>query len=274
MLQLALACAMATLGGLPEWTPHDIPEPRWPDASPPWRALEVPDCRARLEALGYAPSTLLFSRTSVTRARAFLGLPPRPCHIPQPMTILRAPRGLAFNSQTFVNCTFAIALARLEVVVEEEARRVFADPPVEADPAGARALTLLGGGTYNCRFVRGKKKLSQHAFGNAIDIRGFRLRGLGVVSVLDHWTPRSPSHEPASRFLRALAQRLRSERIFSNVLDPDSDASHRDHIHADLAPCVDGLPSDAFRVHGLPAPLVCPPPDPGPTAPGAAEAPR
>jgi hypothetical protein len=70
--------------------------------------------------------------------------------------------------------------------------------------------------------------LSEHAFGNAIDIGGFRLADGRWVRVTS-W--RNGGAEQA--FLREVAQG--ACRHFTVVLTPESDTAHQDHFHLDLS---------------------------------------
>lgn len=102
-----------------------------------------------------------------------------------------------------------------------------------------RAFQMLGTvvaevetlGTYNCRTRNNRRgaKLSEHAFGNAIDIAAFRLADGRVVSVLDDWHAGTDE----SAFLREV-HRGACE-TFSTTIGPDGDRHHRDHFHLDLA---------------------------------------
>jgi hypothetical protein len=148
---------------------------------------------------------------------------------------------MAYYGYTFVNCAMAIAMTRFEVIVQEEARRAFGRPDTE-NPV--RAMAHMG--TYNCRTLRHKQKQSQHSFGNGLDIASFDVKGFGQIEVKRHWFPRYPSWQRASDFLRGVSRRLREEAVFTNVLDPDSDPAHWNHIHVDLAPLSDGEPSPAL----------------------------
>ncbi len=70
--------------------------------------------------------------------------------------------------------------------------------------------------------------MSEHGFGNAIDIAGFTLESGRKVMVLDGWNGRGDER----KFLR----QVRAEACgpFMTVLGPGSDAHHRDHLHLDL----------------------------------------
>ncbi len=93
------------------------------------------------------------------------------------------------------------------------------------------AVTEVKAGSYNCRprnNVRGAK-LSEHGFGNALDIMGFVLADGRTISVVRGW--RGSVEEQA--FLREVL--ANSCRLFTTVLGPGSNALHYDHFHLDLA---------------------------------------
>jgi hypothetical protein len=226
--------------------PVEAPEP---GVTPPWAPLYVADCADRLRALGYTPRHLTFSTWNHVRTLRRFGAPPLRCHVPQPMTLRRAPGGLPLLGHTWVNCAMAIGIARLEEVLQQVAREAFGRP---ADSRPVTAVTHLG--TYNCRSLRSDARTSQHSFGNGLDLVGFQISGFGFVTVASHWEVRYPSLAPASRFLRTLAARLREDPVFTWVLDPTNGRGHWNHIHVDLSPLRDGAPSPAFSALGLPTP--------------------
>ena len=86
-------------------------------------------------------------------------------------------------------------------------------------------------GTYSCRSVGGGRagKLSQHAFGNAVDISAFILKDGRRVSVLSGWHGDSAEQQ----FLRRLHQSACKR--FGTVLGPDYNGAHANHFHFDMA---------------------------------------
>ncbi len=98
-------------------------------------------------------------------------------------------------------------------------------------------VEVLHIGTFNCRKISGKDKLSQHSYARAIDIWGF-VDASGERYVLeDHWehdtdTPQSPK----AKVLYEIAQRMHNERLFHNILTPNYNAGHDNHFHVDLEP--------------------------------------
>ena len=84
---------------------------------------------------------------------------------------------------------------------------------------------------YSCRTMNGQRgaNISEHAFGNALDVAIFRLASGREVTVKDGW---KGAYEERG-FLRQI-HAAACER-FSTVLGPGADAFHYDHFHLDLA---------------------------------------
>lgn len=129
--------------------------------------------------------------------------------------------GVALNTPQIFNCATAYTASKwLMDVVQPAAEQNFGSRVVKIDVPSA----------YACRSrnsVRGAK-ISEHGFGNAIDVSRFTLEDGRRIDVLNGWNGDSYSRQ----FLRT----VRSEACgrFSTVLGPGSDAHHRDHIHMDL----------------------------------------
>ncbi|PRY92622.1 extensin-like protein [Hasllibacter halocynthiae] len=83
--------------------------------------------------------------------------------------------------------------------------------------------------SYACRGRnnRAGARLSEHSFGNAIDISAFVLRDGRTVTLLDGWNGADGAA------LREMWQGACG--IFGTVLGPESDRHHRDHFHFDVA---------------------------------------
>ena len=71
--------------------------------------------------------------------------------------------------------------------------------------------------------MRGGSFLSEHSFGNAIDIS--KIDG---ISIIEYWNTETIK---ATR-LHEVAENACGH--FSNVLTPDSNRAHHDHIHLDI----------------------------------------
>jgi hypothetical protein len=93
-------------------------------------------------------------------------------------------------------------------------------------------LVDVKAGSYSCRPRNNQRgaKLSEHAFGNALDVMGFVLADGREISVEKGWRGRDPVEQ---EFLREAF--VGACRYFTTVLGPGSDAFHSDHLHLDLA---------------------------------------
>jgi hypothetical protein len=83
---------------------------------------------------------------------------------------------------------------------------------------------------YSCRGMNGQPgaRISEHAFGNALDIAAFTLADGRRIVVRDGWRG-APEEQGFLRDVQGSACQH-----FSTVLAPGSNAFHYDHIHVDL----------------------------------------
>jgi hypothetical protein len=83
---------------------------------------------------------------------------------------------------------------------------------------------------YSCRGMNGQPgaKISEHAFGNALDVAAFTLADGRRITVKDGWRG-APEEQGFLRDVQGSACQL-----FTTVLAPGSNAFHYDHIHVDL----------------------------------------
>jgi hypothetical protein len=104
--------------------------------------------------------------------------------------------------------------------VQPSSLRWFGQPIVEIKQISA----------YSCRGMNGQRgaRISEHAFGNALDIAAFILADGRTVTVKNGWKG-SPEEQG---FLRDVQGAACDQ--FSTVLAPGSNAFHYDHIHVDL----------------------------------------
>jgi hypothetical protein len=95
---------------------------------------------------------------------------------------------------------------------------------------GARVVEIKQISAYSCRGMNGNSRahISEHAFGNALDIAGFTLADGRQVSVKDGWKG-VPEEQGFLRDVQAAACQQ-----FSTVLAPGSNVYHYDHVHVDL----------------------------------------
>ena len=96
---------------------------------------------------------------------------------------------------------------------------------------GSEVVRIETFGTYSCRNISGGRsgKLSEHAFGNAVDVSAFVLKDGRRVSVLSGWHGKSDERE----FLRRLHQSACKR--FGTVLGPEYNNAHANHFHFDMA---------------------------------------
>jgi hypothetical protein len=95
---------------------------------------------------------------------------------------------------------------------------------------GARVAEIKQISAYSCRGMNGNSRahISEHAFGNALDIAGFTLADGRYVSVREGWKG-VPEEQGFLREVQAAACAQ-----FTTVLAPGSNVYHYDHIHVDL----------------------------------------
>ena len=95
---------------------------------------------------------------------------------------------------------------------------------------GARVVEIRQISAYSCRGMNGNANahISEHAFGNALDIAAFTLADGRRVSVKEGWHG-MPEEQGFLRDVQAAACQQ-----FNTVLAPGSNVYHYDHIHVDL----------------------------------------
>src|ERR1700722_11123793 len=95
---------------------------------------------------------------------------------------------------------------------------------------GARVVEIKQISAYSCRGMNGNSNahISEHAFGNALDIAAFTLADGRRISVKDGWHG-LPEEQGFLRDVQGAACQQ-----FTTVLAPGSNAYHYDHIHVDL----------------------------------------
>ncbi|MEP1231640.1 MAG: extensin family protein [Litorimonas sp.] len=97
---------------------------------------------------------------------------------------------------------------------------------------GSSISEVIHYGTYSCRKQNGNTsgQWSEHAFANAWDVAGFKLKNGSVITVKNGWDDDSAE----AQFLRRT--RDTACKIFNVTLSPDFNAAHADHFHLDMGP--------------------------------------
>ena len=130
--------------------------------------------------------------------------------------------------------------------------------PIAQARFGQAVVMVQTMGSYGCRSINHQQgaSLSEHAFGNALDIGGFRLADGREINVQHGW--KGDPQEGA--FLHEVHAGACA--AFTTVLGPGSDAHHYNHLHLDLA--MHGSTSSGRRRICKPVPqLQAAPPTPG-----------
>ena len=142
------------------------------------------------------------------------------CEVPNPWRVY-ALANVNFSQPATLNCGMADPLNDwLQNVVQPAAQRRFSESVVSVDIAASYS--------YRPRNNQSGAKMSEHGYGNAIDIAAFTLESGRKIAVLDGWRGRSDERS----FLRLVREQACGD--FMTVLGPGSDRHHRDHIHLDL----------------------------------------
>ena len=142
------------------------------------------------------------------------------CEVPNPWRVYQL-SNVKFNQPATLNCGLADPLNDwMQNAVEPAAQRSFGKSVISVDIAAS----------YSCRARNNQSgaKMSEHGYGNAIDISAFNLEGGRRVTVLEGWSGKADERG----FLRWVRQEACAD--FMTVLGPGSDHHHRDHIHLDL----------------------------------------
>lgn len=176
---------------------------------------------ARLNALGVS-------------AKALPAIEESACGMPDPVIVASLDDGdIPLSGVAKVNQTVAMTFATWIRDDVELAARSALDAPL----TGLRIAD-----SYSCRTRDHIKnaKLSEHAFGNAIDVGAFRIG--------KDWITVGGSHTASEQ---AFLDKVRASACgpFKTVLGPGSDSFHTDHFHLDLAKRRTGGPSRGLYCH-------------------------
>jgi len=148
---------------------------------------------------------------------------PGVCGLERPLRVSGLAGGsVAVSPPALIGCPLTAALDRwLKNSIQPAARRYF----------GSRVVEITQIASYGCRGRDGNNwgKISEHAFGNALDVAAFRLANGQTVTVVHGWAG-GPPREQA--FLQAVFAGACAE--FYTVLGPGSDRFHYNHFHVDL----------------------------------------
>jgi hypothetical protein len=146
------------------------------------------------------------------------------CGMTKPFKVTALQGGaVAFNATATLDCSMVAELDDWLVdVVQPAAQARFGVAVTEIDSMGS----------YSCRGMNGQRgaPLSEHSFGNALDIGGFVLADGRRITIVRDWTR---GDDQTRAFLMDVHGGACKH--FSTVLSPGSNAFHYNHIHVDLA---------------------------------------
>lgn len=146
------------------------------------------------------------------------------CRVAHPVKLSSLKIGTArieFPDSPMLNCTFAVKF--MEWLEDTGA-------PIVRAQANSPITRLWTGPGYECRGRNGDSsaKISEHGFGNAVDITNFKLEDGRMFEVKDALNPLSPAY--------ATLKGLRGSACgyFTTVLGPGANAAHETHFHFDM----------------------------------------
>lgn len=157
--------------------------------------------------------------------------------ITDPVTIMMPINGLPFRTGAGPRMTMLADCAL--------ARSLFLAAPYMRK-RGIVEVTDLGVYNYRCINNDGTPPnctigLSEHSFGNAIDLASFKDMAGEVYSVNDHWvidpddkTCTSPTEPGKDTLLHEMICEIKANKIWNIVLTPNYNSLHRNHFHVDL----------------------------------------
>ena len=144
---------------------------------------------------------------------------PEGCAIAHPLTVSSLGGGVALEPEGVMNCAVAEASARF---VRDQAQQQ------ATRHLSSRIAAVNQVSAYVCRPRHGTRKLSEHAFGNALDWGAVILQDERRLDVRAY-----RRGSPEAAFFAGLRKSACGP--FTTVLGPGSDADHADHFHFDLA---------------------------------------
>lgn len=215
--QSAVAQSSRAAARLPRDPPLPPPRPREPEAA------QSPAPQAETNAPAQETGCLQTLRERGVEFTAVQGKPNGgACSITEPVAFksvkLEGGRLIVLDAAVTLRCEFAGALA---LWIRDDLA-----PAVERH--GMRLKGLSGVGGQECRGRNGQSgaPVSEHATGNAFDLRRLTIEGGAPVELMS---------APAAH-TRALREEIRASACarFPTVLGSGADAFHEDHLHIDL----------------------------------------
>lgn len=201
------AASLAVLAAMAACASNPYSEPR-----ARWRAEADQACLAR----GYVRTSPYLQRMPSVGGRGS-------CGIDNPLKVAAVSRDtVAMEPAATLNCPMVEGIDRwMANSVQPAAQTYF----------GSRVVAIRQMASYGCRTrdSRRGERLSEHAFGNALDVAGFRLADGRNLTIAGGWWGGPPQQRA---FLQAIF--AGACRDFYTVLGPGYNRAHANHFHFDL----------------------------------------
>lgn len=151
---------------------------------------------------------------------------PAGCGIAAPVKVASF-GAVAVKPHATLNCPMALAVYKWMTDVVQPAAR---------DAFGEAVVAIRNASSYSCRRRNNAQatRISEHSFGNALDIRSFELASGKSISVEGDWSTFGAliGLNARARFLKRIHNGACD--IFSTVMGPRADIHHENHFHIDL----------------------------------------
>lgn len=128
--------------------------------------------------------------------------------------------GVRLSPQPTIDCKTALALKKWVVNG--------AKPAVGGEGGGVSSLRIVSHYACRNRNAASTGRLSEHAFGHAVDIAGIKLASGREITVLQGWNMKGDGQRLRQMWQAACGP-------FGTVLGPNANRFHRDHFHFDTA---------------------------------------
>jgi hypothetical protein len=211
---MLIGLAFAADVPVPTPKPAQISKPNAVAVPPPLATLETSKlgpsaCRSALHALG------------VTFKPASPVSDPIGCAIADPVEVTGLGPNITLAPAALLDCPTA---SKIATFIRDDAQNI------TIATLGSTIASITQASAYVCRTRHGATKLSEHAYGRALDIASFALTDKRIILVQV-----APASEPKTKLFLDLI-RAKACGPFTTVLGPGSDPDHALHFHFDLAP--------------------------------------
>ncbi len=201
----------------------DIPVPtqKPSQASKPIETITPPPAMLETPTIGPSTCQSELSALGVT----FKPMPPVSdpigCSIADPVDVTSLGANITLTPAALLDCPTA---SKLSTFIRDDAQNI------TISTLGSTIASITQASAYVCRTRHGATKLSEHAYGRALDIASFTLTDKRIILVQV-----APASEPKTKLFLDLI-REKACGPFTTVLGPGSDPDHALHFHFDLAP--------------------------------------